>query len=477
MENKANIRADKPARPGGFIQLIIALLSLAAFAFWLAFAKDLTAPGVIAAALSLGVFTLALIIAVPRAIRFLKNEEPEAVVVLGDRSAKRGVLVHSIRVIFAVLGARVLVIVAAYVFARVFRGVHGSIFATLEDIWLKLDTDAPHYINIAENWYTTEYPGMYTLVFLPLFPLLIRACNFIFGSSFVSALVINTVCTCLGSAVLYRLVYIDMGRRSAKLSVLFALTLPAAIFYVAPMSEALFFMLSVMTLFALRRRKFWLAAVFGALAAFTRSLGVMLIVPFAAEAIAYAAAKRRGKEGKFAGTVIKLVVCGLILLLGTFAYLLINKLIWDDWFKFMEFQRDIWYQHMVPFFGTVSTQMNQLIYSADTETILGLWLPNLLFIFGALAVLIFSARTLRTPYFLYFAAYFAVACGASWLLSAPRYLTALVSIPIALAHLCQGRADGVATGRAKAKATAVTVIFIICQALYLLMYVMQYRIY
>lgn len=478
MEDLDKTKPAVPNRTGGAIQLAIAVAALAAFGLWLAFGGELTVPGVISAALSLGVFTLSLIISVPKAIRFFTNAEPEQTVSMGDRSAKRGVLIHAVRVVFAVLGARLLVIVAAYVLARVFRDYHGSVFATLEDIWLKLDTDAPHYINIAENGYTTQDPGMYTLVFLPLFPLLIRACNLVVGNSFVSAFIINTACTCLGAAVLYRLVYIDMGRRSAKLSVLFALAMPAAIFYIAPMSEALFFLLSASMLLALRRSRFWLAAILGALASFTRSVGIILFVPFAAEAAAYAVRRFRanGKKG-FGGTIVKLVVCSAVFFLGTFAYLLINKLLWGDWFKFMEFQRENWYQSFGPFFGTVAMQTDQLLSGCATETILGLWLPNLLFIFGALAVLIFTARTLRTPYFLYFAAYFALTCGATWLLSAPRYLTALVSIPIALAHLCQGRANGVATGRARIKATAVAVIFVVCQALYLLMYVMEYEIY
>ncbi|MBR3383410.1 MAG: hypothetical protein IKG85_10310 [Clostridia bacterium] len=480
MENSEKTKQPAAQRAVWIIQLVLGVLALAAFGLWVYKAESLSVLGVTGAGLSLGLFTLALMLAAPKAVRFLSAADEDPVRALGVRSGRSSGFSQGLRVVFAVLGARVLVVVLAYVFARVFRNYHGSIFATLESIWLKLDTDAPHYIGIAENWYSTEEPAMYALVFLPLFPLMIRGLNFIFGNSFVSAMVLNTVCSCAGAVVIHRLAFIEMGRRPAKLTVLFTFALPAAIFYIAPMSEALFLLLAASMLLTLRRNKFWLAAIFGALASFTRSVGIILIVPFIAEAAAYAVRRARSSGGKLpAGVAVKLAACAVILCLGSFAYLLINKLLWGDWFKFMEFQRDNWYQGFGPFFGTVSMQLDQLVssFGSSPETALGLWLPNLLFIFGALAVLVFSARTMRTPYTLYFAAYFAVTCGATWLLSAPRYLTALICIPLALAHLCEGDVNGVATARAKAKASVVTVLFLVGQALYLIMYVMEYEIY
>ena len=480
MESKEKTRSFDLFRASGIIRGILTVLALAAFGLWLYSSEELTVQGIITAAFSLGLFTVSLFLAVPKAVRFLSGAESEPMRFSGVRTGSRSHFAEITGVIAGVIALRLIIVVIAYVYARLFREAHGSIFATFESIWLKLDTDAPHYISIAENGYTTDAPGMYTLVFLPLFPLLIRALNFVTGSSFVSAMAINLVCTCGACAALYKTAYVDMGRRPAKLAVLFAMLAPAAIFFIAPMSEALFFMLSIITLLALRKNKFWLAAVFGALASFTRSVGILLIIPFIAEAVAYAAGRRRerGSE-RFAGTVVKLVVCAVVFCLGSFGYLLINKLLWGDWFKFMEFQRENWYQSFGPFFGTVAMQTDQLVLSIGSanETALGLWLPNLLFIFGALALLVFSARTLRTPYTLYFAAYLAVTCGATWLLSAPRYLTALASIPLALAHLCEGDVNGVATGRAKAKAAIVTTVLAVGQALYLLMYVLEFEIY
>ena len=462
------------------LSLIVLTAALALFAYWGFTEEELTVQGIIAAALSLLMFTFGVMLQIPQALRFFSGEVMGGAKPAGERSGKRGRKHPVFGVMLTILAVRLLIVIIAYIMARVFRHMPGSIFTTLREIWVKLDTDAPHYFSIAENWYVTEAPEMYNIVFLPLFPLFIRGLNFIFGDSFVSAMVLNTFCSCVAGAVIYELALCDMGRRSARNAVLFAMAFPAAIFFIAPMSEALFVLLCAVSLLAMRREKFWLAAVFGALASFTRSVGIILLVPFAAEAINYTV--RKGKRGENAGvgkTVVKMIACALIMCLGTFAYLLINKLIWGEWFKFMQFQREIWYQEPSFFFRTAATQADQLFMTigAEHDVSLGLWLPNLLYIFGALAVFVASARTLRTSYSLYFAVYFAITCGASWLLSAPRYLTALVVLPIALAHLCESRDDGIALARARAKTAVVTVILSIGQLLYLLMYVVDYSIY
>ena len=480
MENKE--KTNKYPRSALVNALSVAVLALAraAFLWWGLTAKELTAAGIVTAGLSLAIFAIALVLMIPSAIRFFSGAAESAPHALGDRSLRREGRHPVLRLMLTLLLARLLVMLIAYVISNLVYGYTGSFFATVERIWLKLDTDAPHYFSIAENGYTTVEPQMYTIVFLPLFPMLIRVFNLVFGSSFASAMVINTLCTLGAGVFIYKLALLDMGRRSARIAVLFALSLPGAIFLIAPMSEALFLLLSTAALYYMRKCGFWLAAALCALAAFTRSVGIILIVPFFAEALNYTVrtAREKGRRGLWK-LVLKMLACLAICCLGTFAYLLINKLVWGDWFKFVRFQREIWYQSIGPFFGSACTQMNCLIRSVSTELedLFGLWLPNLLFTFGALFVFVFSARTLRTSYSLYFAVYFAIACGAAWLLSAPRYLSALTVLPIALALLCEGRDDGVALGRARAKTAIVSVLLMIGQLAYLVMYILGYSIY
>ena len=120
-----------------------------------------------------------------------------------------------------------------------------------------------------------------------------------------------------------------------------------------------------------------------------------------------------------------------------------------------------------------------LVMSAKTEIrdLLALWLPNLIFIFGSLAVLLVSIKKMRVSYLLYFAAYLFVSCGASWLLSAPRYLTALAVLPIALALLCSSRDDEEDVKKAKSKALLIGILLGFGQLLYLMAYIFGLSVY
>ena len=58
-------------------------------------------------------------------------------------------------------------------------------------------------------------------------------------------------------------------------------------------------------------------------------------------------------------------------------------------------------------------------------------------LFIALAVMILAAKRMRASYTAYFVAYFVVTMGATWLLSAPRYLAAMLSLPAAMSALAE----------------------------------------
>ena len=127
----------------------------------------------------------------------------------------------------------------------------------------------------------------------------------------------------------------------------------------------------------------------------------------------------------------------LIVPLGFAAYCLVNYTVSGDAFKFMEYQRVHWNQQLGWFFNTAAYQTeNALATAGDNPAFFfGLWLPNLLAQLTALVIMLLSARKIRASYTAYFIAYFVVTVGATWLLSAPRYLAAMISLPIALAAL------------------------------------------
>jgi len=160
----------------------------------------------------------------------------------------------------------------------------------------------------------------------------------------------------------------------------------------------------------------------------------------------------------------------LIVPLGLVGYLYINYAVTGDALTFMRYQSEHWGQGFGFFFESAATQVEQFasaINRGETGKIFGLWLPNLICTFASLGIVAAAGKRLRPSYTAFFIAYFIVACGTTWLLSAPRYLTAAFPLPFALAYLTDSKKkDGVVT--------------VICLALllgYLCMYVNGQYVY
>ncbi len=63
--------------------------------------------------------------------------------------------------------------------------------------------------------------------------------------------------------------------------------MPAEFLFNAPMSDSLFLLLSVVCIYLVRRKYYFLGCVAGFLCALTRSLGVVMLVPVGIEYIAW----------------------------------------------------------------------------------------------------------------------------------------------------------------------------------------------
>ncbi len=312
-------------------------------------------------------------------------------------------------------------------------------FELLRVSWLKSNTDVDHYMNIAEKWYVDFDPAnpnnvdYLNLVFFPMFPAAIRLFNLIFRNSFISALIINAIATSLAAGMVYLTLTPVVGSGKAKYGAFAALLLPGMIFMNSPMSEPLFLLFTVTCFYFLQRRELLLAGVFAALAGFTRSLGVILAVPIAIEGISYIV--QLAREGKKWKKPLALTLAALLVsTLGTLGYLVINKTVTGDWFKFLEYQRTNWYQSFCPFFETaryVSNYLSKSLLDHNASMIM-LWLLTLVSMFGSLTLIGANRRRLPATYYWFFLPYFAVSTGCTWLLSAVRYLSAALPIPAAI---------------------------------------------
>ncbi|HCS72379.1 MAG TPA: hypothetical protein DIW17_00690, partial [Clostridiales bacterium] len=111
-------------------------------------------------------------------------------------------------------------------------------------------------------------------------------------------------------------------------------------------------------------------------------------------------------------------------------------------FQFLVYQKEHWSQSLGLFFNTVSYQTDYAIKTFQEQnyhSLLGLWLPNLFSIFFSLIVMLAAVKKIRPSYTAWFFAYYIIAIGATWLLSAPRYLLVLFPTTLALTSLTDKR--------------------------------------
>src|SRR6266700_2430185 len=139
--------------------------------------------------------------------------------------------------------------------------------------------DSGHFVEIA----TKGYDAPYRTAFFPLFPLLERALAFLTHDPFVAGLIIANLAGLGMLTVLYRLVAGDFDAGLAYRTVLYFSVFPTAFFFAASYNESLFLFLALLSFYYMRRGNWWLAGLFGFLASLTRSVGLLLLLPFCYE--------------------------------------------------------------------------------------------------------------------------------------------------------------------------------------------------
>jgi hypothetical protein len=122
--------------------------------------------------------------------------------------------------------------------------------------------------------------------FFPLFPIAIRAASFALGGHpFAGAMLVSNASFAAALCVLYLLTAEERSEPTARTVVLLVALFPSALFFFAPYSEPLFLLLVLVAFRAARRRSWPMAALAAALAAMTRSVGIVLAPALAVEAL------------------------------------------------------------------------------------------------------------------------------------------------------------------------------------------------
>ena len=410
----------------------LGLAALAAlFVLWCVRTPDLTAAGGIAAGCSAALFAAVGLRFVPAWVYFWQRGDDAPAVPAAEPA-------HMGARIFAALLALDLALLLLTWGIRALTGQPETLAQALE-IWR--GTDSRHYLDIARDGYIAagDPDRVVQLVFLPGYPLVVRAMMLLVPSDICAGLLTSALCFAGAGCVVYRLLRLDLPHRQALRALRFLVLAPGCFFFAAPMSESLFLLLTAAALYLARTRRPILGGLCGAYTAFTRSLGLLLIVPLLWELVHNVVQRRR--------ISIRQTVGLLLVPLGFAAYCCINRHVSGNPFQFLIYQREHWNQRTGLFFSTAAYQTDYLLRclrSGNWRDALGLWLPNLIACFSALILLAKAAPRLRASQTAWFLAYYIIAVGATWLLSAPRYLLVLLPAPLALAQCAQKRTANIA---------------------------------
>jgi Gpi18-like mannosyltransferase len=148
-------------------------------------------------------------------------------------------------------------------------------FTTLVYAWSHWDVN--WYNNIAIKGYFTPASA----AFFPLFPLLERVVSLLLHRNVLYAgMLISNLAFLSTLVVLYRFVETEFDSEIARRTTLYLAIFPTALFFFAAYNESLFLFFVLLSFYHMRHSNWWLAGIFGGLAALTRSLGVLLLVIF-----------------------------------------------------------------------------------------------------------------------------------------------------------------------------------------------------
>lgn len=189
--------------------------------------------------------------------------------------------------------------------------------------------DGVYYLIIAANGYTESTAG-----FFPLFPSVINITTLIFGSThafdtqqYVLALILVSLFFLSSLIMIHKLVRLDFKNNIAMLTILAMLVFPTSFFYATIYSESLFLLLSLLSFYFARKKKWLWTGIIGVFLSATRLVGVFILPPLLYEYFKYEKSKSLAK-----------LISILITPLGLISYAIYNFQKWGNPFYFVSVQ-------------------------------------------------------------------------------------------------------------------------------------------
>ncbi len=146
-------------------------------------------------------------------------------------------------------------------------------------VWTRWD--GQWYLKIATEGYRTDDGSA---AFFPLYPWVLKVVGWLAGERYIWAgTLISSLFFLAALILLHRLVRLDFHPEDAGRTVFYIAAFPMAFFFWAVYSESLFLFLAVGAVLAARTQHWWWSAVAIAFAVWTRTTGLLLLLPLAWE--------------------------------------------------------------------------------------------------------------------------------------------------------------------------------------------------
>lgn len=310
-------------------------------------------------------------------------------------------------------------------------GILASYLANPESYWTHWD--GYHYIGLIENWYVNEGDPRLHIVFFPLYPAIGRLIHLATGLSATACayLVSNLAFLGCGIAMFY-LAEITYGKKAGLRAMWLMNLSPLTLFCSTTYTESVFMLTTLAAVYLARRRKFFWAVVMGALSANSRMVGMATAIPLFYEMLR---ASNAPWIRRYAVCVLKVLPVSL----GLIAYLALNWQITGDPFRFLVYQSEHWSQNFGSLYNTLKYTMVNAFEFYDTGYRIGVWIPQTLAILIALILFIAVIRRGHPGDMGYSLVYYYCSVAPTWLLSGPRYLTAMYTAYPLMATLFRRR--------------------------------------
>ena len=336
----------------------------------------------------------------------------------------------------ALFGMSRLLMLAA---TSIYAAANGSFAYYWEHLWEHWRRwDARHYLDLMEQWYVTEGDLRLSLVFFPLYPLLGRALVLLGVPARAAGMLISNAALIGCGWVLMALAQETYGAKIARRTLALFFFCPVTFFFSMPYTESVFLLTTLMAVWLARRGRFGWAVVCGALAANARMVGMATAIPIFWEMLRRAwddYARRnvhaRRTDVAFVKKALGCVLRVLPVSVGLLLYLALNWQLYRNPLQFLIFQRENWSQQM----GSLA---NALVYDKLLYR-LGVWIPQSLTLFGAIALMAATARRQHPGDAAYALVYFYMSVSPTWLLSGTRYVAAMYALYPMLALLLRGK--------------------------------------